>query len=134
MWRERGMEKSFQYARWPMQGGERGTLISFAKCGQDRQIFLQAETRAVRTAYSAAKCCNCCLLQAQMLTPRNLLCLTTTASSQIWEAPHPFLLAFVGVLFNPAAQISHMCCRHHLMMYGVILPHIPHFINGTHID
>lgn len=82
---EASMEKSFQYEQWPMQGREWGTLISFAKCGQDYQIFLQAELKAVRMVYSAAKCCNCCLLQGQMLMPRNLLCLTITARSQIWE-------------------------------------------------
>lgn len=75
------MEKSFQYAWWPVQGREQGALISFTKCGQDHQIFLQAEMRAVRMAYSAAKCCNCCLLKARMLMPRNMLCLTTTAGS-----------------------------------------------------
>lgn len=64
-----------------MQIREWGILISFAKCGQDHQISLQVELKAGRMACSAAKCCNCCLLQGQMLMPRNLLCLTTTARS-----------------------------------------------------
>lgn len=128
------MEKSFWCVWLPVQDKEWGTLTSTAKCGWNHQIFLQAEMRAVRMACSTAKCCNCCLLQAQMLMPRNLLCLTATASSQIWETLCPFLLAAVAVLFKPDAQISRMCCCCHLMLYDVVLPHIPCFINGTCID
>lgn len=90
--------------------------------------------RAVRMAYSAAKCCNCCLFQGQILTPRNLLCLTTAVISQIWEILHLFLLASVGVLFKPDAQTCCLGCCCRLMLYGMMLPHITCFINGTCID